>query len=80
MHNQCRAWEDALDNFKYQQVQYDSSDIKNLEVKLDLLINEYSDFSEKNIYICGAEEMVKKTQQILLDHKADKKQLKIQSL
>lgn len=80
MHNQCRAWEDALDNFKYQQVQYDSSEIKNLEGKLELLLNEYSDFSEKNIYICGAEEMVKKTQKILLDHKADKKQLKIQSL
>ena len=80
MHNQCRAWEDALDNFKYQQQQYDMSDDKKLEGKLDTLIKEYPDFSDKNIYICGAEKMVRKTQQVLLDHHADKEQVKIQIL
>lgn len=80
LHNQCRAWEDALDNFKYQQQQYDNSNIKQLDEKLDLLLNEYSDFSGKNIYICGAEKMAKKTQQVLLDHSADKDQIKIQAL
>ena len=80
MHNQCRAWEDALDNFKYQQVQYDPSNVKLLEGKLDLLIKEYPDLSNKNIYICGAEKMAKKTQNILLDHNADKKLVKIQTI
>lgn len=80
MHNQCRAWEDALDNFKYQQVQYNLSDKKQLQSKLDLLITEYPDFSEKNIYICGDRDMVKQTQQILLNHNADKNLIKIQSL
>ena len=80
MHNQCRAWEDALDNFKYQQQQVDMSDDKKLEEKLDVLIKEYPDFSDKNIYICGAKKMVKKTQQVLLDHHADKERVKIQIL
>lgn len=80
MHNQCRAWEDALDNFKYQQQQYDMSDDKKLEGKLDALIKEYPDFSDKNIYICGAKKMAKKTQQVLLDHHADKERVKIQIL
>lgn len=80
MHNQCRAWEDALDNFKYQQQQYDASDIQQLEDTLRLLIKEYSDFSGKNIYICGEEKMVKKTREILLDHNADKGHLKIQTV
>ncbi len=80
MHNQCRAWEDALDNFKYQQQQYDHSDEKQLKAKFKILIDEYSDFSDKNIYICGAEKMVKETQQILLNHNAEKERLKIQVL
>ena len=80
MHNQCRAWEDALDNFKYQHQQIDISDDKKLEGSLDILIKEYSDFSDKNIYICGAEKMVRKTQQVLLDHHADKESVKIQIL
>lgn len=80
MHNQCRAWEDALDNFKYQHQQIDISDDKKLEGSLDVLINEYSDLSDKNIYICGAEIMVRKTQQVLLDHHADKESVKIQLL
>ncbi len=80
MHNQCRAWVDALDNFKYEQQQCDIPDEKNLEEKLDNLIKEYKDFSDKKIYICGTEKMVKKTQQILLNHHADKDGIKIQSL
>jgi len=80
LHNQCRAWEDALDNFKYQQQQYDGLDIQQLENNLSVLIKEYADFSDKNIYICGAEKMVKKTQQILLNHNANKKQIKTQVL
>ncbi len=80
MHNQCRAWDDALDNFKYQQQQYDGSDIKQLEAKLALLLNEYSDFSDKNIYICGTEKMARKTQEFLLDHSANKECIKIQAI
>jgi len=78
MHNQCRAWEDALDNFKYDQQQFDMTNEEGLIEKLESLINKYNDFSDKNIYICGAEEMTSKTQEILLDHSANKKRIKIQ--
>lgn len=79
MHNQCRAWEDALDNFTYQHQEYDSSKDEPLEGTLDILLKEYSDLSDKNIYICGAEKMARKTQQVLLDHHANQEQIKAQS-
>lgn len=80
MHNQCRAWEDALDNFKYEQQQCDIPDEMCIEEKLEHLILEYKDFSNKEIYICGDNDMVKKTQQILIDHQAGKDNIKTQSL
>lgn len=80
MHNQCRAWVDALDGFKYEQQQFDMYDEEALEEKLEGLINEYGDFSNKNIYICGAEKMANKTQQVLLDHNANKDRIKVQTL
>lgn len=54
--------------------------MEELEGKLETLISEYSDFTDKNIYICGDEKMAKKTQQILLGHNADKEHIKIQTL
>lgn len=78
MHNQCRAWIDALDGFKYHQQQVEKNNVGKLEKKLEILINEYQDFSDKDIYICGAEKMANKTQQILLNHNADKEHIKIQ--
>ena len=80
MHNQCRAWEDALDDFKYQHQQCDIPDDQQLTEKLLPLINEYADFSNIDIYICGEEKMVKETQKILLDHNADNECIKIQIL
>ena len=81
MHNQCHAWEDALDNFKYQHIQYKGAvDSESAKETLSALLNEYPDLSDKNIYVCGAEKMVKKTEEVLLDHNANKGLLKIQAL
>lgn len=80
MHNQCRAWVDALDNFEYEQQQFDMENESKLKDKLENLIHEYSDFSDKKIYICGDEQMVNKTQQILLDHHADVGSIKTQNI
>ena len=80
MHNQCRAWEDALDNFSYQQQQIDMENTEELQNKLEILINKYPDFSNKNIYICGTDNMINKTQQILIEHNADKDLIKSQNI
>lgn len=80
MHNQCRAWEDALDDFKYQDQQCDIADAQQITEKLLPLINEYSDFSNIDIYICGEEKMAKTTQKVLLEHNADNECIKIQTL
>jgi len=80
MHNQCRAWEDALDNFNYKQTQITDGDNESIETKLKPLLSSYSDLSSFNIYICGPEKMLKKSQQILLDHNADNKRIKTQAI
>jgi len=80
MHNQCRAWEDALDNFKYEHLKNDLTDkgvnTEQLEMNLEKLIKQYKDLPNKNIFICGPKNMVKKTRQILLDHNAEQDQIK----
>jgi len=83
MHNQCRAWEDALDNFTYHQQQCDMTEDEKLEGKLATLFKEHDSFENKQFYICGEGNMVKKTQQILLDQPdrgIDKANIKVQAL
>jgi len=80
MHNQCRAWEDALDNFTYQHQEYDLSDNEPLNGKFDVLLKQYSDLSGKDIYVCGTEKMAKKSQQVLLDQNANSDCIKLQAL
>lgn len=80
LHNQCRAWEDALDNFKYHHKQNDTGNIQQLESNLESLISEHNDFSNRNIFICGPKTMVEKTKEILQQHHAEEKRLRTQVL
>jgi CDP-4-dehydro-6-deoxyglucose reductase len=80
MHNQCRAWQDALDNFNYHHQQYDITNNRHLEDKLKQLADDYSYLNTSNIFICGPEKMVEMTRKILINHDADEKRLKIQIL
>ena len=80
MHNQCRAWEDALDNFKYHEKNNDTKNIQQLENNLQSLINAHEDMSNKNIFICGEKEMVDKSKEILLRHHAEEKRIRVQDL
>lgn len=80
MHNQCHAWEDALDNFKYTPSQYDKSSMDDVDNQLILINTEYSDLSDKDFYICGKEYRVKQAEQFLLDNNVDKARIKVQSL
>lgn len=78
MHNQCRAWEDALDNFRYYQQQTDIENMQQLENNLQTLINDYADLSDKNFFISGPEKAVEKTKEVLLRHHAEEKRLNTQ--
>lgn len=80
MHNQCRAWEDALDNFKYHHKKNDMQNTQQLESNLKSLISEHKDFSNKNIFISGPKKMVEKTKEILRHYHAEEKRLKTQAL
>ena len=80
MHNQCHAWEDALDNFKYTPSSYDKSSMEDVDNKLKLITKEYSDLSDKDFYICGKEYRVNQAQQFLLNNEVDKARIKVQSL
>jgi len=79
MHNQCRAWVDALDNFTYKQYQSDMSE-QQLNKDLENLVNEQPDLQNKNIFICGTENTVQLTQEILLKHGANTENIKSQTL
>ena len=78
MHNQCRAWVDALDNFNYQQYQNDMSK-QQIDESLTNLVNEQSNLQNKNIFISGPENAVQLSQEILLKHNVDEKQIKTQT-
>jgi len=78
MHNQCRAWVDALDNFNYQQYQNDMSE-QQINESLANLVNEQSNLQKKNIFISGPENVVQLSQEILLKHNADIKNIKTQT-
>lgn len=80
MHNQCRAWVDALDNFSYTNKKNDMTDVHQLENNLASLTVDYKDLFNKYFYICGPEKMVKKTQAFLLDHNVKQKLIKTQIL
>ena len=79
MHNQCRAWVDALDNFTYQQYQSDMSEPQ-LNKVLEKLVNEQPDLENKNIFICGAKNAVQHTRNILLKQGASTENIKSQTL
>lgn len=79
LHNHCRAWEDAFDDFKYNHQQQNMSDVKKLVGNLELLTQQYPDLKNINIFIAGPEIMVRNTQQYLLDHNAEIERIKTQS-
>ena len=78
MHNQCRAWEDALDNFSYQHQQCDMSAENQIKEKLELLMQQYPELSKMNIFVCGSEERVRQTEAFLLAHDTGTSQIKTQ--
>ena len=79
MHNQCRAWVDALDNFSYRQYQSDMSELQ-LNKILEQLANEQADLENKNIFICGAKDAVQHTRNILLKQGATTENIKSQTI
>ena len=80
MHNQCHAWEDALDIFKYTPSQYDKSSMDDVDSELKLITKEYSDLSDKDFYICGKEYRVQQANKFLLDNNVDEARIKVQPL
>ena len=44
------------------------------------LISHHTNLNETNVFICGQENVVKQTQETLLEHNADEKRIKIQIL
>ncbi len=75
MHNQCRAWEDAIDNFTYQYQHYDEQDIEQLDKKLYILFKDSIDLADKDIFICGNEDVVLRTHDYLGSHQIDGKRI-----
>ncbi len=80
LHNQCRAWEDAIDNFRYLYQQYSPEETQQLDKQLYILFKDSIDLSDKDIYICGKENEIKVTHDYLLSHDISEEQLHIQKI
>lgn len=66
LHNQCRAWTDALDNFRYTPLKVKSSaDEELLRDRFEQIAQTYPKFSEYDIYIDGNELLTNKATQFL---------------
>lgn len=66
MHNQCRAWTDALDNFRYTPLTIKSGENEELlKDRFEQVTQTYPKLSEFDIYIDGDESLINKTTQFL---------------
>ena len=65
MKNQCRAWEDAFDNFNYTTAQYKPNAYQTVKQSINELSMQYQDLRQFDIYICGTENIVEETTAIL---------------
>lgn len=76
MHNQCRAWTDALDNFRYTPLKIkDSYNEELIKDRFEQITQTYPKLSEFDIYIEGDESLINKTTQFLHDAGVDGTQI-----
>ena len=68
LHNQCRAWTDALDNFRYTPLKMkNASDVELLQDRLEQITQTYPKLTEIDIYIDGDDSLVSQTKEFLQD-------------
>ena len=76
MHNQCRAWTDALDNFRYTPLKIkDTNNEELIKDRFEQITQTYPKLSEFDIYIEGNESLINKTIQFLHDAGVDSEQI-----
>ncbi len=83
LHNLCRSWKDALDNFQYTPltVETDSSaavEQKQIAQALTPVIENHPDLSGFGVYVAGPEIFTKTAEAMLLEHK--QAQLRLETL
>ncbi|MEJ2143018.1 MAG: 2Fe-2S iron-sulfur cluster-binding protein [Gammaproteobacteria bacterium] len=76
LQNQCRAWTDALDNFRYTPLKIrDSENEELLNDRLEQISSAYRRLSELDIYIDGTESLIDKTARFLQNAGANEAQI-----
>ncbi len=77
LHNLCRAWNDALDNFEYRPLT--KNDAKNLEDHLQQQLQAH-DSSAFDYYICAGESLRSRFQQFALHQEIPQEQLMFETI
>jgi CDP-4-dehydro-6-deoxyglucose reductase len=67
-HNQCHAWADALDNFKYRPLVTPSTDDNDIKQSLTKLVEDYPNLKDFEVYVAGSESFVKIVEEMLYQH------------
>jgi len=66
MHNVCRAWTDALDDFRYTPLKVDNQDNKELlQDRFEQITQTYNKLDDFDVYIAGSEQLAKQAVQFL---------------
>lgn len=78
MHNLCRAWQDALDDFSYAPQPVQSDDPEQVEVALNRVFEEHSDLSAYDIYLCAPKAVVARARLFLQARGVAQDQLRTQ--
>lgn len=73
--NLCRAWADALDNFRYTPVQAEGNDA---EAVIRRVCGDHADLGAFDLYLAGPRPFVEKSEAILMHHHFPKEQLLIE--
>lgn len=75
LHNLCRAWTDALDNFRYTPLEIESeTDMNGLRNQLRQLSRLYHDLAEYQIYVAGPHKLVHATEEYVLSRQFPQQQ------
>jgi CDP-4-dehydro-6-deoxyglucose reductase len=88
--NYCRAWSDALDNFRYTPLNWENQGVtnvfestareKNMARVADLIIQDYTDLTNLDVYLCGPNFLMAPAIGRLIRHGLPATQLRIDTL
>lgn len=80
LHNLCRSWTDALDNFLYTPVTVDALSQQAVRDALEGMLRDRSDLGKHDVYVAGSEPLAHEAERLLIEHGLARPQLFVNRL